>query len=54
MTKIEKLEKAREYFLDADKFNNNEAIDWFMKFTIDIFKDLKKEVNDVKNKDRDK
>ena len=51
MTKIEQLEKAREYFNKADKFSNTEAIDYFMKFTINTFKELKKEVNDVKNKD---
>ncbi len=45
---IEKLEKAKEYFLNVDKFNDREAIDWFMKFTINIFKDQSDEIAELK------
>ena len=44
LSKIVKLEGSREYFQKADKFNNNEAIDWFMKFTIEAFETLTDEV----------
>ena len=50
LSKIIKLEDSREYFLKADKFNNGEAIDWFMKFTIEAFKTSTNEVIKLKEK----